>query len=137
METFSVHYMEELPAILFKFGNMQNYITMKLKCKTQFKIFEGILDVGDEVTLEKEYYAKDEIIGYPGQWVFSRRKDRVGREIFNKDYVVDYNKPIMALGGSLKTWRIKVKTGQVFDQSCFISLIGYKSLGEIFGKLEN
>lgn len=88
----------------------------KVVCKKQFKLFEGVLDLGDEVVLEPKYSK----VGYD-------------RETSNKLTGKKYCHGIaieMCTG-----YQFKSKNGNYYDDSWIKNMIGYKALSDIFNKV--
>lgn len=104
---------------------------MKARCKLQHPVLAGLLDKGDVIDIDIIRHPTDTILAYEGEWKWFGKGDQKHRQ-----YVVDFNKPIIAEAGSFKSWRFKSKNGEWYDESCMRSLIGYIALPEIFDSLQ-
>ena len=105
---------------------------MELIVKKQFKQFEGILDVGDKVQLELTYYKKDTVINNGSTPIEEYPKNF---RHFAEKFYAKFDKVVAKKGSLDGGYRIHAKNGKVYDEGCILNMIGYKSLGDIFQKL--
>jgi hypothetical protein len=96
---------------------------MKVKCIKQYKHFENVLDLGDEVELEIIRYDKDTVI-------------------CNEDFPINRGKfteakffETIAPAGTYKGYHFLAKDGKWYDDRCIANAIGEVPLSEIFLKV--
>ncbi len=105
---------------------------VRAMCSRQFKQFEGIFDMGDEVIIEPVYYDKDTVL-VNAQTKFEYDKDLSGKIIKPlSGKHIEISPAVIAKKGEYKTYHIKSKDGNYYSEASLFNAIGYKSLGEIF-----
>jgi len=100
---------------------------MKAIVHTQYPILKGLFDKGDKVEIEIIRHTED-IWGT--EKVYAKAITTGTTQAPSKIVKV-----LLAEKGSMKSWHVKSKNGHYYDESCFHSFIGYKSLGEIFKRV--
>jgi len=104
---------------------------MKAICDVNYPILKGIFDVGDVVEIERVLSTRREVL--TTKRVEYEKTDTWGKPY--KGYRVEED--VVREIGEYCGYRIKSKNGHYYTEHCFLNAIGYKSLGEIFSKVDN
>ena len=103
---------------------------MKAIVDVNYPILKGIFDVGDIVEIERVVSTHREVLST--KKVEYTKTDTWGKPY--KGYRVEED--LVREKGEYIGYRIKSKNGHYYTDQCFLNAIGYKSLGEIFSKVD-